>query len=788
MPLAIQASLDLSTNSGVIAHRGRPTAAALAAGQFCRLLPRPPRPQRRLRSTEAGLIAFPVEKNCAEFIHRIRLGNGTPPAAPNLAILVGYYLRTVAFGYMHAFIDFHRLREGSIVKAFSTSPANNLPEFTVPDRLRSVVLPIIEIGLLVCWTWLFASGLLDFSSNALPYGSELMNETSSNWAWDDFKECGLCALWNGYQNGGFPTLADPMTPVLHPMLAIPALLFGALNGIKATLWLALLVGGIGQWWLSRELGLGILARLWSGAITISSGNLAGRIDGGVVALLVSLAAYIILLPTLCIFMKNPSRRSAALLGLAGGGFLISGQQYLQMGAVMLSPLLLLFAWTERKRLNSFLSHGILAISIAILTSSLFLLSISSFFGKLEKYQDPYFARSQPMKWIPINLVLDDWGFYQTDALHKVVFPYMHVTYIGWIAVVFAVFGVAVAWHRQPTVTAIGIGVIVGSWWIASADPFKRLYEAANGHPSIQAFAAGMASTPLIAALAVPIIIAFGAIGLDRLTNKACALARSHSQPRPPLARYLGMVALLLLVLMSTLSVRQTEAFTERTTILRSWDLTETDDVFALLETDDLQWVQTVWGEGFWSIWSRQHHLKVSWFWDSWLKDTSPPPAQLEAVRGPDPPEWADHVIGTVGDMTVYSRTGTWYAVATLDDGSIMPCHASGWGATLEISCDLTAPGHLRVYETNVPGWNATVSGQRVPVTRDDGWIGIEVPAGASTTKLQYRPWEFWVGAALTILGAILALTCLLLPARYHLRVRFAGLRSLSTLRQNEAAG
>lgn len=656
------------------------------------------------------------------------------------------------------------------MRALRTPPSNPPVHISVPERLGSLVLPLIEIGLLVAWTWLFAGGLLDFSSNTLPFGSELANETSSNWVWDDFRDCGLCALWNGYQNGGFPTLADPMTPVLHPILAAPTLLFGALNGIKATLWLALLVGGIGQWWLSRELSLGVIARLWSGAITISSGNLAGRIDGGVVALLVSIAAYIILLPVLCRFMKHPSRRSAALLGLAGGGFLISGQQYLQMGALMLSPLLLLFAWAERRRLGNFLIYGIVATSIAILTSSLFLLSVSSVFGKLEKYQDPYFTRAQPMKWIPINLVLDDWAFYNTDALHKVPFPYMHITYIGWIAAVFAIIGVAVAWRRQPTVTMIGIGVILGSWWIASADPFKRIYEAGAGRPNIQAFAAGMASTPLIAALAVPVIITFGAIGLDRLTASALTLSRYRSSLRPVISRFLGIMALVLLILVSALSVRQTGEFNQRTTTLQSWDLTEMNEIFALLQTDDLQWVQTVWGEGYWSIWARQHHLKVAWFWQPWLKGTSPPPATLETVRGSDPPDWADEEIGTVGDLTVYSRANTWYAAATLEDGSIVPCNASGWGATLQISCNLSAPGRLRVYEINVPGWQATVSDQELPVISDQGWLGIDIPAGESTTKLQFRPWNFWLGLALSILGICVAAVLILLPER--VRVKF----------------
>lgn len=647
-----------------------------------------------------------------------------------------------------------------------------VPHISMPKRLTALFLPLLEIGLLVGWTWLFAAGLLDFSSNTLPFGAELENETSSNWAWDDFRDCGLCALWNGYQNGGFPTLADPMTPVLHPILAAPALVFGAFNGIKATLWLALLVAGIGQWWLSRELGLGLIARLWSGALTISSGNLAGRIDGGVVAFLVSLAAYMILLPILYRFLRQPSRRSAALLGLAGGSFLLAGQQYLQMGALMLSPVLLLFAWAERRRLRIFIQYGILASSIAILTSALFLLSISSVLGRLRKYQDPYFTRAQPMKWIPINLVLDDWDFYRSDALHKVPFPYMHITFIGWIAVVLAAIGVTAAWRRRSIMTAIGIGFILGSWWIASADPFKRMYEAGEGHPRIQGFATGMASTPLMAALAVPVIITFGAIGLDKLTTSGFARYRRPSRHRLNTSRFLGVITLALLFLVAAASVRQTEAFTQRTTTLRDWNLTGMNQIFDLLRTEDVQWVQPVWGEGYWGIWSRERRLKVAWYWDSWLTDASPPPALLEAVRGTDQPDWADKKIGTVDDLTVYTRANAWYASATLNDGSIVPCVAHGWGATLRIACDLPAPGRLRVYENNVPGWRATLAGQPVPVARDQGWIGIDVPAGESTTELRYRPWEFWVGLALSLVGLVITAIAIAIPSRIRFRVRW----------------
>ena len=94
------------------------------------------------------------------------------------------------------------------------------------------------------------------------------------------QRCGACAFWNGSVVGGGPALADPYASTLHPLVAVPTLLLGVPAGAKLALAGALFMAGVAQWWMGRVLGLGRVACLWSGAMAVVAGNLAGRMDPG----------------------------------------------------------------------------------------------------------------------------------------------------------------------------------------------------------------------------------------------------------------------------------------------------------------------------------------------------------------------------------------------------------------------------------------------------------------------------------------------------------------------------
>ena len=62
-------------------------------------------------------------------------------------------------------------------------------------------------------------------------------------------------MWNGSIQGGSPAFADIHGSMLHPLVILTTLLAGVPNGAKLALAGALLMAGLGQWWLGLELGL-----------------------------------------------------------------------------------------------------------------------------------------------------------------------------------------------------------------------------------------------------------------------------------------------------------------------------------------------------------------------------------------------------------------------------------------------------------------------------------------------------------------------------------------------------
>lgn len=84
----------------------------------------------------------------------------------------------------------------------------------------------------------------------------------------------------------------------------------------------------------------------------------------------------------------------------------------------------------------------------------------------------------------------------------------------------------------------------------------------------------------------------------------------------------------------------------------------------------------------------------------------------------------------------------------------------GFGRT-EIDLTACGPGELVLTDRAYPGWEATLDGRPVPISRAD-WLvrGVAVPAGAHQVVMRYRPWSFRVGALLSLLALLAAVVAL----------------------------
>ncbi|HSD84106.1 MAG TPA: hypothetical protein VLG46_09620, partial [Anaerolineae bacterium] len=201
----------------------------------------------------------------------------------------------------------------------------------------------IELALIGLWTIWVGRAYLNLSPTIWPNGREFGMAIQAHFVWPLLPECGPCVFWNGLTNGGAPAFADLYSAVLHPIVIGATLLFGAIDGAKIILLAALFTAGVAQWGVAKVLQLGRLPRLWAAAMAVTGGHLAGRMEHGLVALVLSTAACsLIIAPGLDLALTR-RRRSTVLLAIALALAVLAGQGYLQVGVlVAILPAFLVF--------------------------------------------------------------------------------------------------------------------------------------------------------------------------------------------------------------------------------------------------------------------------------------------------------------------------------------------------------------------------------------------------------------------------------------------------------------
>jgi hypothetical protein len=635
-------------------------------------------------------------------------------------------------------------------------PRRSLP-VTLPPGFAHRLLPVAELALIALWAIWIAKPYLDFNESAVPAGAEYWINIQASSFWDRFETCGPCALWNGSTRGGYPAVADTQSAILHPIVALPALIWGWVNGAKVTIAAALFLAGFAQWWLARVLRLGLVARVWTGCLAAAAGSMTGRMDQGSVVLLVSGAACAMVLPPFIQLARDGRRRTAAILGLTIGLALVSGQAYLQIGGAVIAPFLLLVL-LHRTPLGAYLliRRYALAGVIGLLVAAPLIVPYLHVMSSYTKGIDPYFSQAQPLAYIPLNFVIDDPAFYRGSLLGKQPLPYEYNAYVGWLAVLLAFMGMATLWLRRERRLAIALGLaLVLPLWIASAQPLRWLADATRNRPTMHEFFIGIRSVPLFAGIAVTPLLGFAAIGLDTLWRSSPSTFRD-AIPTRAIAFTVKLVARVLLVLLLILTTNSLRTFSENWIYLLPDRSAEMNPVLDALETPDLQWVNTPYGQQDWWGPAIQRGLKLSinpaaW---SWKPDTLPVAVLTAEAK---PPEGAYSPRESIGDKTVYAAApGNDYATITHPDGTRTTCSAHGTGGSIDVDCNAPQGGQLVVLEHMTSGWTAKIGREKRSLSNAGEWIAVDVPAGASHIRLRYRPWDVPLGIGLMLAGLLLA--------------------------------
>jgi len=616
----------------------------------------------------------------------------------------------------------------------------------VASAARTIFLgPAAELILIGLWAAWVGRGLLDFDPFTWLTGREFGYQIEGNLFWTQLRQCGQCALWDGGINGGYPALADLFSSKFHPFVSIPTLLWGTIVGAKVSIVLSFWLAGAAQWWLARTIRLGVVPRLWTGFLAVVGGHLAARLELGSPGLVLSTAASTLALAAAVDLAVTGQRRSALRLGIAAALAIISGVGYLQLGLLLWMPAFLFLLLDQSLALRPVWKEFVLAGAISLLLTAVVLLPTLHFYPNYEKFSDPWFDASQPMEFIPLNLVIRDHEFMRSGLLGKFPFGYLYHLYIGWVPILLAILCLRLAPRRDSRILLFLASGPVLTFFFASAIPMRFLVKLL---PDL----AGFRHTPLIAGMAIPGIIGLAGYGLDqllRLNWPRVSLVLRPDRAEPSFVLSLAWVLAIPLV------------WSVRSAYDLSQDFTKTINVESVyrsvdaLRTSDLAWISTPYGEHYWVEPSIAAGLKLTnviavWRW----KGHDLPVASLIAKRDAVPEDGEQ--VGFLQDsIPIVRQVAPSYAYVSASEGNV-PCKASGRGGDLTIECSTERPGQLVVQENAWSGWRVFLDGELASL-RPGAWLSAEAPAGDHQFRFEYLPWDVPVGLWMSAVGVLLCL-------------------------------
>ena len=604
----------------------------------------------------------------------------------------------------------------------------------------------LEIIIILIWAVFVGRAYLNMDPIIWPSGREFPTAMNPVYIWNNLFKCGACVFWNGTTHGGAPAFADMLGSMLYPIVVFFTLLVGPLSGAKLTIIASLGMAGIAQWWLAKVMGFGRIPRLWSGLLAVVGGQLAVQMEEGIPGIMLSAAACsLVLAPGIALALTG-KRRYSILLGITIALAILSGQGYMQVGlALGILPAFLVFLPGREERFKNLWKEYLLAGFLAFLIAAIFLVPAIHFYPNMTKSEDATFGIVQPLKFIPLNHLIDDAGFYYNTSLKPTPYPALYSTFLGWIPILLAI----LAWRFIPKsrfrLMFYFLVAILLIYLIASADLLKVLK---NFLPMV----ASVRNPPIIAGLANPLFLGLSAWGLDALLQiklpKLGIMISDHSFSIPT-----SKIGLLILAIPLIWSLRESYV------ISQIWLRTVVSDkvlyeIVPYLQTDDTEWVNFPYGDHFWIIPGFNANLKINNGFRTWIwKNRQDPPVYEEAALGAVDPA-ATNLIQTIAGVNILSHFENEYAFIQSGDQKIA-CKANAIGGNIDVVCPESPKGQLIVYENNWTGWYAWVDKTRAALLPSD-WLSADAPAGKHTFHFRYRPWDVWVGISLTILGIVLS--------------------------------
>ena len=611
---------------------------------------------------------------------------------------------------------------------------------------------LLELCLIGLWAAWVGREFLDPDPHIWPSLSEYsgtINEFSSSiqphFVWSQLVQCGTCVLWNGSVNGGAPAFADVYGATLHPIVIVTTLLFGAINGAKITLVMSLFIAGAAQWWLAQAMGLGRVARLWGAALAVVGGHLAGRMESGIVTLVLSTASCSLVIASGIELALTGKRRATILFGVTLALAAMSGQGYLQIGLLLsILPAFAIFLIGRPSTMKPLWKEFALAGLIAVLLSAILWIPALHFLPNMSKGVDPTFNSAQPIAATLANLVIDNPAAYTADRLGQTPIPHLYINYIGWIPILLALAAIIPGYRRNRRLALFFVIALALVFLTATATTLRVFSWLLPG------LIASIRYPSLIAGLAVPLIIGLAAWGLDQFLR----LPRLNRFIQRPIMRGIAAIVLAIFLLWPIYTAYVFGQYW----LVTGYVPPAASQVLAPIDRTSTQWVGVPYGEHAWTAIGLSTDLKLTnafrpWNWQG--RDL--PPAFVTVTYDPSLLSVANRFGTTEGISLVTDPDNTYARIDT--SAQHVPCRAIARGGSIDVDCHTDSAGTLIVHENNWEGWFASRDGE--PIGLDNtAWLSTAAPAGQHHYEFRYRPADVTIGLIVSMIGIGLVLILL----------------------------
>ncbi len=596
----------------------------------------------------------------------------------------------------------------------------------------------LELLPLVLLSFFMAAPYLDFRQNIYPNGYEYDVITVTHYVWNLLPKCGTCVFWNGLVNGGAPAFAELLGAVLHPLVIITSLFVGVINGTKIIILASLIMSGFAMWWFAKELGVRRLSRIWISLFGVVGGYLIGRLESGNILFMLSIASASFVFPMVLRLNKRPTNRNIALLAVILALTWLSGEGYIQIGIVLawFPAFIWLLYETGRKKQEKLIAFG-KSVVISGLLCGILAVPLAHFLPAIEKDSCPDFQDVQPMRYLPLNLVISDSALMGQTYLGMDTFPYAHINFIDWTPVIFAVIaGYFVFQQKNKRVYASIYLSVLLVMIICSRETYVFLVR-------YMPFLTNLCSMGGTSSLMVPPILAMAAWGLDRMFDLKWPKVTLGDGLEDEKAKSISLKWIVFIPVL-ILSFANLIPFDKNYLNVHKADISQEE--LAFFQPRDAQWVNPP-SEWLPTLLSEDQKVIV---WDLHVlwKDRQRLAGYIGFTSNPDD---TVQIVSQEKDFIVIKRPEELYASVKTGNGYLSKCPAVSLGGIINVTCNTPDQGILTVLDHQFSGWYAWVDGKSVPFLPGD-WLSVNAPPGNHTYTFRYRPWDVYLGGLLSLIG------------------------------------